>query len=77
MRKMTAAAGTAVFLVIAPGVAAGLVPWWLTGWVAPELVADADDRAAAARRRCCAGLPGHPRSNRSRRKCVAHEMHGS
>jgi protein-S-isoprenylcysteine O-methyltransferase Ste14 len=32
MRKMTAAAGTAVFLVIAPGVVAGLVPWWLTGW---------------------------------------------
>jgi protein-S-isoprenylcysteine O-methyltransferase Ste14 len=32
MRKMTAAAGSAVFLVIAPGVVAGLVPWWLTGW---------------------------------------------
>ena len=32
MRKLTAAAGSAVFLVIAPGVVAGLVPWWLTGW---------------------------------------------
>jgi protein-S-isoprenylcysteine O-methyltransferase Ste14 len=32
MRKMTATAGSAVFLVIAPGVVAGLVPWWLTGW---------------------------------------------
>ena len=32
MRKMTAAAGSAVFLGIAPGVVAGLVPWWLTGW---------------------------------------------
>jgi protein-S-isoprenylcysteine O-methyltransferase Ste14 len=32
MRKMTAASGSAVFLVIAPGVVAGLVPWWLTGW---------------------------------------------
>lgn len=32
MRKTTAAAGTAVFLAIAPGVVAGLVPWWLTGW---------------------------------------------
>lgn len=32
MRKMTAIAGSAVFLVIAPGVVAGLVPWWLTGW---------------------------------------------
>jgi protein-S-isoprenylcysteine O-methyltransferase Ste14 len=32
MRKMTATAGSAVFLLIAPGVVAGLVPWWLTGW---------------------------------------------
>ncbi|HUB41112.1 MAG TPA: isoprenylcysteine carboxylmethyltransferase family protein [Streptosporangiaceae bacterium] len=32
MRKLTAAAGTAVFLVIAPGVVAGLVPWRITGW---------------------------------------------
>ncbi len=24
--------GTALFLVVAPGVVAGLVPWWLTGW---------------------------------------------
>ena len=32
MRKMTAMAGSAVFLVVAPGVVAGLVPWWLTGW---------------------------------------------
>ena len=30
--------GTGVFLLIAPGVVAGLVPWWLTGWeVGPEL----------------------------------------
>jgi protein-S-isoprenylcysteine O-methyltransferase Ste14 len=29
---MKAAAGSAVFLVIAPGVVAGLVPWWLTQW---------------------------------------------
>ena len=34
MRKMRAAAGTAVFLVIAPGVVAGLIPWWLTDWQA-------------------------------------------
>jgi len=27
-----AAAGTAVFFVLAPGVVAGLLPWWLTGW---------------------------------------------
>jgi hypothetical protein len=32
MRKITATAGSAVFLVIAPGVVAGLMPRWLTGW---------------------------------------------
>jgi protein-S-isoprenylcysteine O-methyltransferase Ste14 len=32
MRKITATAGSAVFLVIAPGVVAGLMPPWLTGW---------------------------------------------
>ena len=32
MRKVTAASGTAVFFALAPGVVAGLVPWWLTGW---------------------------------------------
>jgi protein-S-isoprenylcysteine O-methyltransferase Ste14 len=32
MRKPTAAAGSALFFAIAPGVVAGLVPWWLTGW---------------------------------------------
>jgi protein-S-isoprenylcysteine O-methyltransferase Ste14 len=32
MRRVTASAGSAVFLVTAPGTVAGLVPWWLTGW---------------------------------------------
>ena len=32
MRKITATAGSAGFLVIAPGARAGLVPWWLSGW---------------------------------------------
>jgi len=32
MRKPAAAAGSAVFFAIAPGVVAGLIPWWLTGW---------------------------------------------
>lgn len=36
MRKPMAAAGTAVFFVLAPGVVAGLVPWWLTGWRVQE-----------------------------------------
>jgi protein-S-isoprenylcysteine O-methyltransferase Ste14 len=32
VREAKAAAGSAVFLVLAPGVVAGLIPWWLTGW---------------------------------------------
>src|SRR5262249_30806175 len=27
-----AAAGSAIFFALAPGVVAGLIPWWLTGW---------------------------------------------
>jgi protein-S-isoprenylcysteine O-methyltransferase Ste14 len=30
--RARAAAGSLVFLLIAPGVAAGLIPWLLTGW---------------------------------------------
>ncbi|HET9243889.1 MAG TPA: methyltransferase [Gaiella sp.] len=34
MPKRRAVAGTLVFLVVVPGVVAGLVPWLLTGWEA-------------------------------------------
>ena len=32
MINYRAAAGSALFLVVAPGVVTGLVPWWITGW---------------------------------------------
>jgi protein-S-isoprenylcysteine O-methyltransferase Ste14 len=32
VRRRRAALGSAAFLLIAPGVAAGLIPWALTGW---------------------------------------------
>ena len=32
MDRAKAAAGSALFLVVAPGVVAGLIPWALTGW---------------------------------------------
>jgi protein-S-isoprenylcysteine O-methyltransferase Ste14 len=38
MRKPLAAAGSAIFFVLAPGVVAGLIPWWLTGWRVRELL---------------------------------------
>jgi protein-S-isoprenylcysteine O-methyltransferase Ste14 len=32
MRKSTAAVGSAAFFVLAPGIVAGLIPYWLSGW---------------------------------------------
>jgi protein-S-isoprenylcysteine O-methyltransferase Ste14 len=32
MRRGTAAAGSALFLIAAPGVVAGAIPWAITGW---------------------------------------------
>jgi protein-S-isoprenylcysteine O-methyltransferase Ste14 len=32
MSRLGAALGSVVFLVLAPGVVAGLIPWWLTRW---------------------------------------------
>src|ERR1700760_793791 len=32
MRRTAATAGSTLFFAIAPGVVAGLVPWWLTHW---------------------------------------------
>ena len=32
MRRSVAALGSAVFLLVAPGVVAGLVPWLISGW---------------------------------------------
>jgi len=32
MRKMSAIFGSAIFFVVAPFLAAGVVPWWITRW---------------------------------------------
>jgi protein-S-isoprenylcysteine O-methyltransferase Ste14 len=34
VQKPAALAGSALFLVVAPGVLAGIIPWWMTGWEA-------------------------------------------
>jgi protein-S-isoprenylcysteine O-methyltransferase Ste14 len=39
MRRVRAATGSVVFLVVAPGVVAGLVPWLLTDWRAGDPLA--------------------------------------
>jgi len=32
MQRTSAAVGTSIFFVLAPGTIAGLIPWWLTRW---------------------------------------------
>src|SRR6202035_4627063 len=32
MNRLTAAVGSVLFFAIAPGVVAGMMPWWLTRW---------------------------------------------
>ena len=32
MKRISAIAGTGLFLLLAPGTVAGLVPWWITRW---------------------------------------------
>ena len=32
MHRSAAAVGSSIFMALAPGTVAGLVPWWLTGW---------------------------------------------
>ena len=36
--RLRAALGSIAFLVVAPGVMAGLIPYWLTGWDAAGAV---------------------------------------
>jgi hypothetical protein len=36
MTRVSAVVGSALFLVIAPGVLAGLMPWWMTRWQMQE-----------------------------------------
>ena len=31
-RKMLAVLGSALFLIIAPGIVAGFIPWWISKW---------------------------------------------
>ena len=38
IRRVTAAVGSAVFFLVAPGTVVGLIPWLLTGWQLRQLV---------------------------------------
>jgi protein-S-isoprenylcysteine O-methyltransferase Ste14 len=48
MRRGTAAAGSALFFALAPGVVAGLVPWWLTRWQPGAMPLELPRRIAGA-----------------------------
>ena len=79
MRKKTAVAGSAGFLLIAPGVVAGVVPWWLTRWqpgaalpvpvrvTGGLLTAAGIRRADRVVRAVRLGGPGHSRATRTHR----------
>ena len=69
-------AGTLLFLVVAPGVIAGLIPWALTGWESGESA----DRSAPPGRRCGPRRPASPfwsRRSRASRSKVAGRPHPS
>jgi hypothetical protein len=36
LARAKAAVGSVLFLILAPGVIAGVLPWWLTGWEVRE-----------------------------------------
>lgn len=40
MNKVSAALGSALFLVVAPGVIAGFIPWWMSRWERRSLFPD-------------------------------------
>jgi protein-S-isoprenylcysteine O-methyltransferase Ste14 len=40
MRIRTAAIGSTVFFLVAPGIVAGAIPWWLTRWQLAEPLVD-------------------------------------
>ena len=38
MNRVSAVLGSALFLILAPGVVAGFVPWWISGWEVQPLL---------------------------------------
>jgi hypothetical protein len=50
--------GSALFLVIAPGVVAGLIPWWITRWEFLPPFFDLQATRAVGIVLIVAGLPG-------------------
>ena len=58
MRKTSAIAGSAVFFVVAPLVAAGVIPWWLTHWEFRAPFFDVGLTRAVGIMLILAGVPG-------------------
>jgi protein-S-isoprenylcysteine O-methyltransferase Ste14 len=49
VKRISAIAGTGVFLLLAPGTVAGLVPWWITRWrMQPPLLGFSGSRVIGA-----------------------------
>lgn len=58
MRRVFAVLGSAVFLVLAPGTVAGLVPWWISRWRFEAFVFDLLPLRVAGALLIAAGLAG-------------------
>jgi protein-S-isoprenylcysteine O-methyltransferase Ste14 len=50
--------GSALFFVVAPGVVAGLIPWWMTGWEFQPPFFDVRATRVVGMMLIAAGLPG-------------------
>lgn len=58
MRKPAAVLGSAIFFVVAPGVMAGAVPWWINGWQFSAPLLGVGITRAAGVALILIGLPG-------------------
>src|SRR5262245_60573946 len=58
MQKTSAVLGSALFFVVAPPLAAGVIPWWISGWeFRPPLIGGVVSRALGVLL-IAAGVPG-------------------
>ena len=58
MRRASAVVGSALFFVIAPFLAAGIVPWWITRWGFRPAFVDLELTRAIGVVLIVAGVPG-------------------
>ena len=58
MRKITAVLGSALFFVVAPLLAAAIIPWWITRWEFRPAFFDVEATRVVGVMLILAGVPG-------------------